>query len=33
MCVTSGYGAGRGECACASLVGTVQDVVSVRVRH
>ena len=28
MYVTSGHGAGRGE--CASLVGTVQDVVSVR---
>ena len=33
MYITSGHGAGRGECACASLVGTVQDVVSVRVRH
>ena len=31
MCVTSGHGAGRGE--CASLVGMVQYVVSVRVRH
>ena len=33
MCVTSGHGAVRGECACASLVGTVQYVVSVCVRH
>ena len=31
MCVTSGHGAVRGECVCASLVGTVQYVVSVRV--
>ena len=28
--VTSGHGAVRGECACASLVGTVQYVASVR---
>ena len=33
MYVTSGHGAVRGECACTSLVGTVQYVVSVRVRH
>ena len=33
MYVTSGHGAVRGECVCTSLVGTVQYVVSVRVRH
>ena len=33
MCVTSGHGAVRGEYACTSLVGTVQYVVSVCVRH
>ena len=27
--ITSGHGAVRGECVCMSLVGTVQDVVSV----
>ena len=33
MYVTSGHGAVRGECACTSLVGTVQYVVSVCVCH
>ena len=33
MCVTSGHGAVRGECVCVSLVGTMQYVVSVCVRH
>ena len=31
--VTSGLSAVRGECVCTSLVGTVQYVVSVCVRH